>query len=89
MRNGEFDIMTSRKNLISLSGCYKNDKLEGKGKMRFKDNTWLEGFFKSGALHGFCRHFCAKDRLTFLGMYKNGMATGTCWKARFFHLCYN
>lgn len=48
--------------------------------IRFHDNTWLEGYFKDGILHGFCRHFDLKDRLTFVGMHRNGKPFGTCWK---------
>ncbi len=46
----------------------------------YNDDTWLEGYFKDGVLHGFCRHFDGKGRLTFVGNYKNGRPTGVCWK---------
>merc|ERR1711971_1542764 len=46
----------------------------------YEDNTWLEGFFKDGILHGFCRYFDSKGRLTFVGMHRNGKPFGTCWK---------
>ena len=48
--------------------------------VKFQDDTWLEGFFKDGILHGFCRYFDPKGRLTFVGMHRNGKPFGTCWK---------
>lgn len=48
--------------------------------VKFEDDTWLEGFFKDGILHGFCRYFDSKGRLTFVGMHRNGKPFGTCWK---------
>ena len=48
--------------------------------VKFQDDTWLEGFFKDGILHGFCRYFDSKGRLTFVGMHRNGKPFGTCWK---------
>ena len=48
--------------------------------VRFHDDTWLEGYFKDGVLHGFGRYYDAKNRLTFVGMHRNGKPFGTCWK---------
>ena len=57
-----------------------NDNMNGKVKIIFVDETWLEGFFTTGILHGFCRYFNATNKLTFVGMHENGKAVGTCWK---------
>ena len=48
--------------------------------MRKVDDSWLEGYFKDGILHGFCRYFDQKNRLTAVGMNRNGRPFGTCWK---------
>ena len=53
--------------------------------VKFEDDTWLEGFFKDGILHGFCRYFDSKGRLTFVGMHRNGKPFGTCWKVGLKH----
>ena len=57
--------------------------------VKFQDDTWLEGFFKDGILHGFCRYFDSKGRLTFVGMHRNGKPFGTCWKVSFCQLQFN
>ena len=54
--------------------------------VKFQDDTWLEGFFKDGILHGFCRYFDSKGRLTFVGMHRNGKPFGTCWKVGWWDL---
>ena len=77
-----------------IDGNYQDNKMNGKVCMdpifsslfcpqvvvKFQDDTWLEGFFKDGILHGFCRYFDSKGRLTFVGMHRNGKPFGTCWK---------
>jgi len=80
LRQGNFKIECNRNNVCYIEGEYSNNKLNGKGLVRFLDDTWLEGFFKDGVLHGFCRHFDVKNRLTFIGMYRNGRPFGTCWE---------
>jgi len=80
VRSGHFEIKTNKNELQYIEGEYKNDQMNGKIKIRFKDNTWLEGYFRAGILHGFCRYFSDKNRLTFLGFHANGKPTGTCWK---------
>ena len=52
-REGYFNIETKRNGIISIEGEYSNDKMNGKVKIKFKDNTWLEGFFKDAVIHGF------------------------------------
>ena len=52
-REGYFNIETKRKGIISIEGEYSNDKMNGKVKIKFEDNTWLEGFFKDAVIHGF------------------------------------
>ena len=54
--------------------------MNGKALIRFMDDTWLDGFAKDGVLHGFCRKFDVKNRLTWVGMYRNGIPFGTCWR---------
>ena len=87
-----------RRGVIFIEGTYQDNKMNGKVGMadniihtcfcnlqiliRFEDGAWLEGYFKDGVLHGFCRFFDSKDRLTFLGMHRNGKPFGTCWKVR-------
>jgi len=56
------------------------DQKDGRIKIKFKDNTWMEGYLKDEIPHGFCRYFNAKNRLTFIGIHTNGKPTGTCWK---------
>ncbi len=63
-----------------IVGTYNLDKLHGKAKVIYNNDKWLEGYFKQGVLHGFCRHFDEKSRLTFVGCYKNGVPHGVCWK---------
>jgi len=79
-REGRFKIETNRKGIVYIEGDYANDKLNGKVKVCFKNRTWLEGFFKDGVLHGFCRYFDEDNNLTFVGMHRNGIPVGTCWK---------
>ena len=45
-------------------------QLCGKAKVIYDDDTWLEGYFKEGVLHGFVRRFDGKGRLTFVGIYR-------------------
>eukprot|EP00092_Neocalanus_flemingeri_P021710 GFUD01023548.1.p1 GENE.GFUD01023548.1~~GFUD01023548.1.p1 ORF type:complete len:461 (+),score=107.13 GFUD01023548.1:170-1552(+) len=79
LREGFFKIVTNRNGVQYVEGDYMNDNMNGKLKIIFDDNTWIEGFFKDGILHGFCRYFDAKNRLTFVGMHRNGKPVGTCW----------
>lgn len=80
VRDGPFKIVTNRNNIQYIEGDYRNDKMNGKLMIMFNDKTWIQGFFKDGTLHGFCRHFDAKNILTFVGMHKNGKPMGTCWR---------
>ena len=79
-RMGHFSIVTERQDLNYIEGEYMDDKLEGKGRVKFKDNACIEGYFKEAILHGFCRCFSAKNRLTSIGIYANGKPIGTYWK---------
>ena len=38
------------------------------------------GHAKDSVLHGFCQHFGPDKLLTFVGMMRNGIPFGTCWK---------
>jgi len=80
LRQGDFKIETTRKGVCYIDGEYQDNKMNGKSVIRLMDDTWLEGFFKDGVLHGFCRRFDDKNRLTFIGMYRNGRPFGTCWR---------
>ena len=79
-REGQIKIETNRQGILRIEGDYCKGKMNGKVKIKFENNTWLEGFFKNGVVHGFCRYFDIEDNLTFAGMHKNGTPTGTCWK---------
>ena len=57
-----------------------NGKLEGEAIVTFQDRRHVEGFFRTGSLHGFARYFDSKGQLTFVGQHEAGQPTGTCWK---------
>ncbi len=38
------------------------------------------GYAKDSVLHGFCQNFDANKQLIFVGMMRNGVPFGTCWK---------
>ena len=80
VKQGLFKIETNRKGVCYIEADYKNNKMNGKVLIRFMDDTWLDGFAKDGVLHGFCRKFDVKNRLTWVGMYRNGVPFGSCWK---------
>ena len=82
LRHGECRVETFRNGLRVIVGTYDKDKLSGKAKVIYDDDTWLEGYFKEGVLHGFVRKFDKKGRLNFIGIYKyvNGHHRGqTVW----------
>ena len=70
IRHGECRVETFRHGLRVIIGTYIKDKLCGKAKVVYDDDTWLEGYFKEGVLHGFVRRFDGKGRLTFVGIYR-------------------
>jgi len=80
IRHGDFKVESRTGSVYFIQGEYKDGVLNGKARVYFTNDTWLEGFFKDGVLHGFCRHFDGKNSLSFVGMYRNGKAFGTCWK---------
>jgi len=80
VRSGNFHISTNRNGLKTIEGNYSKDELNGIVTVKYSNDTWIEGIFSKGSLHGFCRHFSDKDRLSFLGYYFNGKPSGTCWK---------
>eukprot|EP00092_Neocalanus_flemingeri_P008080 GFUD01008718.1.p1 GENE.GFUD01008718.1~~GFUD01008718.1.p1 ORF type:complete len:555 (+),score=120.69 GFUD01008718.1:44-1708(+) len=80
LRHGGFKIETSRNGVCFIESEYRDNKMNGKTTIKFMDDSWLEGFSKDGVLHGFSRHFDVKNRLMFIGMYRNGRPFGTCWK---------
>jgi len=80
VRHGVFKIETNRNGVCFIESEYTDNKMNGKTTIKFLDDTWLEGFTKDGVLHGFCRHFDGKNRLTYIGMYRNGKPFGTWWK---------
>jgi len=80
IKHGLFKIETTRNGVCYIEADYKNGKMNGKVLIRFMDDTWLDGFAKDGVLHGFCRKFDGKNRLTWIGMYRNGIPFGSCWK---------
>ena len=80
VKHGLFKIETNRNGVCYVEADYKDNKMNGRVTIRFNDDTWLEGFAKDGVLHGFCRKFDVKNRLFWVGMYRNGQPWGTCWK---------
>ena len=80
IKQGLFKIETNRNDVCYIEADYKDNKMNGKVFLRFNDDTWLDGFAKDGVLHGFSRKFDAKNRLTWVGMYRNGVPFGSCWK---------
>ena len=103
-RQGQCRIEKNSNGVAFIDGNYQDNKMNGKVCMnpifssllvvpqvvvKFQDDTWLEGFFKDGILHGFCRYFDSKGRLTFVGMHRNGKPFGTCWKVSFCRLQIN
>ena len=80
IKQGLFKIETNRNGVCYLEADYKDNKMNGRLTIRFNDDTWLEGFAKDGVLHGFCRKFDVKNRLSWVGMYRNGVPWGTCWR---------
>ena len=80
VRHGNFKIETSRNGVCFIDSEYCDNKMNGKTTIKFLNETWLEGFTKDGVLHGFSRHFDGKNRLTYIGMYRNGKPFGTWWK---------
>ena len=79
VKHGLFKIETNRNEVCYIEADYKDNKMNGRVTIRFLDETWLEGFAKEGVLHGFCRRFDAKNRLIWVGMYRNGLPWGSCW----------
>ena len=80
LRHGLCVVSLSEGNVAEIRGNYKEGKLDGKAKITFKDRSTVDGYFKTGILHGFARYFDKKGRLTFIGNHKNGRPDGTCWK---------
>ena len=63
----------------NIKGEHKDEKLNGKAKIIFKQKHSFYGYFKNCILHGFARYFDKKGRLAFVGNHKNGLPDGTCW----------
>jgi len=84
LRHGYCEILLQDpvKSVISIRGEYVDGYLNGKARINFEDRCWLEGYFKSGVLHGFTRKFDKKGRLTFVGSYQNGKPIGVCWRIK-------
>merc|ERR1719323_2200388 len=61
-------------------GSFDDKKLSGRAKIKLKDGKFLNGYFKSGVLHGFARYFDRKGRLRLACHHRNGRMVGTCWK---------
>lgn len=72
VRHGTFTFDTNKPEaeVIYMEGDYREDMLEGRVVLQVRDGGWREGWYKAGVLHGFCRHFDTKKKLTFLGMYR-------------------
>ena len=80
LRHGHCEVTFSEGDIESIRGEYAAGQLSGRARIVFSQGNSLDGFFKSGLLHGFARYFDEAGRLTFAGNHSSGLALGTCWK---------
>ena len=80
LRHGHCEVTFAEGDIKTIKGEYRAGRLSGRARVVFSAGNSLDGFFKSGLLHGFGRHFDEKGRLMFAGNHSSGVAVGTCWK---------
>ena len=80
LRHGHCEVTFAEGDIESIKGGYLAGRLSGRARVVFSEGNSLDGFFKSGLLHGFARYFDEKGRLTFAGNHNSGVPVGTCWK---------
>ena len=80
LRHGNCEATFAEGDIESIKGEYVAGRLNGRARVVFSEGNSLDGFFKSGLLHGFGRYFDEKGRLTFAGNHNSGVAVGACWK---------
>ncbi len=68
-------------NMVSLEGPYVKDRLEGKGRVEYRNGDVLHAWFSAGTLHGFSKLvkkkvqvflLLKKPRLLFLAVFQGG-----------------
>ena len=79
LRHGQCEVTFAQGDIRSIKGEYRAGRLSGRARVVFSPGNSLDGFFSSGLLHGFARHFDEKGRLVFAGNHSSGVAVGTCW----------
>lgn len=72
-QNGEIKSISSEN--FTLTGAFKNNKLNGKGKWTSVDGSWHEGEFKNGIENGIGT-LRQKDGLRYTGNFTNGLPNG-------------
>ena len=80
VNHGANDGKVNAHEIFHIEGRYCRGKVDGIAKVIFDDRSWLEGVFKNGVVQGVGRYFDSENNLSFVGMHRNGIPTGTCWK---------
>jgi len=91
-REGQASVMGARLEKAGvkfMSGQYEDGILSGLGKVIMMDSTVRQGWFRHGYLHGPVRGFHMNyfrgsfdnTTISWLGHYKAGIPTGTCWSS--------
>ena len=60
------------KKSLLYEGCFFNNEVEGKGKLRFRDGKQFVGSFKNGVAHGTGQMLDFEGKLLFEGVWING-----------------
>ncbi len=83
MRQGpgtlELASSSSPSQMLYLDGNYADDRLEGRGKIEYRDGSVLYAWFEAGTLHGFGKLYDKGRRLLSAGWYEKGRLTGFHW----------
>ena len=62
-----------------INAKFKKGKPEGKGSIKYKDGSTLQGTFVNGRINGKVRFFNKKDKLMAVGLYEKGLPNGPFW----------
>ncbi len=65
--------------ILYLDTMYIRDRLEGKGKVEYRNGDVLHSWFSSGTVHGLGKLFNKNHRLKHVGWYSNGKLSGVVW----------
>ena len=71
-----------------LIGTFKNRRLNGRSKVKYKDNSFSIAGYRHGKLYGFYKRFNSNQDLLSVGIYENGLEVGYHWFKKFDHLVY-